>query len=396
MQGKVYAGYQGWFGAPGDGTDVGFEHYWVRYQGKRRFAPGSAAIDLWPDLSEFDADEKYPTAFKHADGSTAHVFSSANAKTVDRHFRWMREYGIDGVFLQRFAVILRDKKVRAHRDQVMANVRDSAKKHGREWALMYDLSAVDDKEIRKHLFKDFKRIVDQDDPRESDNYIRHNGKPVVAVWGVGFADGRDYSLEQCLEIVKFLKDDPVYGGNAVMLGVPYYWRTGDRDAVDAPLLHELIKQADIISPWSVSRYKKPQIARKRISEFVSNDMAWVEDHDTDYLPVIFPGFSWQNLQKSRGEVAELASIPRLSGEFLWEQARSAKQAGADMIYIAMFDEIDEATAIMKCTNDPPIGESSFLTYEGLPSDHYLWLSGEIGKLIRNELPADSPMPKRNP
>jgi hypothetical protein len=53
-----------------------------------------------------------------------------------------------------------------------------------------------------------------------------------------------------------------------------------------------------------------------------------------------------------------------------------------MIYQAMFDEINEGTAIFKCSNDPPVGESRFVTYEGLPSDHYLWLTGMGGKLLR--------------
>ena len=53
----------------------------------------------------------------------------------------------------------------------------------------------------------------------------------------------------------------------------------------------------------------------------------------------------------------------------------------------MFDEIDEGTAIFKCTNDPPVGASEFKTYEGLPSDHYLWLCREGGRLLRGELKA---------
>ena len=65
-----------------------------------------------------------------------------------------------------------------------------------------------------------------------------------------------------------------------------------------------------------------------------------------------------------------------------------------MIYVAMFDEVDEGTAIFKCTNNPPVGSSPFLTYEGLPSDHYLWLTGEGGRLLRGERPLLDTMPER--
>ena len=65
-----------------------------------------------------------------------------------------------------------------------------------------------------------------------------------------------------------------------------------------------------------------------------------------------------------------------------------------MVYVAMFDEVDEGTAIFKCTNDPPVGENPFVTYEGLPSDHYLWLSGEGGRLLRGERPMQGSVPVR--
>lgn len=58
-----------------------------------------------------------------------------------------------------------------------------------------------------------------------------------------------------------------------------------------------------------------------------------------------------------------------------------------MLYVAMFSEVVEGTAIFKCTNDPPTGDGvEFLTYEGLPSDHYLKLVGKAGKLLRDEQP----------
>ena len=66
-----------------------------------------------------------------------------------------------------------------------------------------------------------------------------------------------------------------------------------------------------------------------------------------------------------------------------------------MVYVAMFDEVDEGTAIFKCTNNPPAGEGvRFASYEGLPSDHYLWLSGMGARMIRAELPYTTTMPIR--
>jgi hypothetical protein len=69
-----------------------------------------------------------------------------------------------------------------------------------------------------------------------------------------------------------------------------------------------------------------------------------------------------------------------------------------MLYVAMFDEVDEGTAIFKCTNDPPTANGAkFVTYEGLPSDHYLRLTGLAGRVIRGDLPPDdAPPPAENP
>ena len=66
LTGKVMCGYQGWFNCPGDGMGLGWKH-WARHR-EKPFSPGNVTVDLWPDLSEYHAEERHATAFRHADG----------------------------------------------------------------------------------------------------------------------------------------------------------------------------------------------------------------------------------------------------------------------------------------------------------------------------------------
>ena len=391
LTGKVMAGYQGWFSAAGDPAGEG----WVHYSRGGEFKPGRTNIDLWPDVSELDADEKYPTAFKLADGSVASVFSPSNLKTVVRHFRWMKDYGIDGVFVQRFVVSTNGPTQLLHCNTVLANCRAGANQYGRCYAVMYDLSGVSANGMQRAI-DDWKLLVDHFHVGRDEKdhaYLRHNGKPVVAVWGIGFNDGRKYTPDDCDKLVDFLKNDPTYGGNTVMLGLPTGWRTLDRDAVKDEALQKIVLKGDIVSPWTVGRYSTPQQVERHAKSNWQPDVQWCKDHGKEYLPVVFPGFSWHNMHEG-GRASPLDQIPRLKGEFLWRQYVEAKKAGATMIYQAMFDEMDEGTAIFKCTNDPPVGESPFVTFEGMPTDHYLWLTGMGGKLLRGEIGPSVEIPKR--
>jgi hypothetical protein len=381
LTGKVMCGYQGWFNCEGDGAELGWTH-WTRDQ-EKMFAPGNVTVDLWPDVSELDADERYATGFKHADGSTAEVFSSGNRKTVVRHFEWMRDYGIDGVFLQRFAHGLQRETSRRHKNTVLSHVREGAAKAGRSYAVMYDLTGLPAGGF-DIVREDWKTLHHTTKITQDAAYQRHEGKPVVAVWGVGFNDKikrRGYSLADCKGLIEFLKAD----GCTVMLGVPTGWRNLDRDAISDPELHAVLQLADVISPWTVGRYRDVEAVAGHAENYWQPDNQWCRDHELDYMPVVFPGFSWHN-QKG----GELGATPRLKGQFLWSQIVAAKRAGCDMLYVAMFDEVDEGTAIFKCTHDPPQSErATFLTYEGLPSDFYLRLTGMAGRLWRGELsPAD--------
>ena len=388
LTGKVMCGYQGWFTCEGDAAGRGWFH-WGR---GGNFRPGACSIDLWPDMTELGEDERFETQFRHADGSMAPVFSSMNEKTVVRHFEWMRDYGIDGAFVQRFAGETMHPHGLRHSSTVLTHCRKGANLYGRAYAVMYDLSGMQAGQMER-VMDDWKRLVDKmgiaKDPADK-AYLHHNGRPVVSVWGVGFNDNRKYTLAECAQLIDVLKNDPRYGGCTVMLGVPSYWRTQTRDCVPDPALHDVLLGADIISPWTPGRYRSPKGAARHAGETWKPDLEWCRERGKEFLPVVFPGFSWHNLKPTK----KLDQIPRLGGRFLWSQYVGALDAGATMVYQAMFDEVDEGTAIFKCTNDPPVGASPFLTYEGLPSDHYLWLVGQGARMMRGERSRTTQLPKR--
>ncbi len=383
LTGKVMSGYQGWFTAPGDGSGRG----WFHYAGRGGFEPGRCSIDLWPDVSELDEDERHATPFRHADGSVAYVFSSLHRKTVLRHFRWMQDYGLDGAFVQRFTPGPDDRVHLYHNNTVLAHCREGANRYGRTYAVMYDTHF--DAPALDRLRTDWMRLVDRMQITGDPAYQRHKGKPVISLWGFGFTHRR-WDADAARSLIEFLKNDPKYGKMTVMLGVPAWWRTRQRDCIDDPAVLEVLERADVVSPWNVGRFARMEDVTHHANIRLAPDLAWCTERGLDYMPVVFPGFSWHNMQPDQ----PLDQIPRRKGRFLWKQFVEARRCGATMIYQAMFDEIDEGTAIFKCTNDPPAGASRFLTYEGLPTDHYLWLTGMGGRLIRGEIEPTDSVPER--
>lgn len=370
-RGLVMAGYQGWFNAKGDGADRGFYHY----TGKDGFKPGSASIDMWPDVSEYA--KTYPTSFKMSDGTVAQVFSSEDSTTVDTHFKWMADYGLDGVFMQRFIAEIKGDSGKKHFDTVLSHAMSSANKHNRAIAVMYDLSGIKSEDC-DIILSDIDEIAarhDLFDRKANPAYLYHNGRPLVAVWGIGFNDGRGYTLEDTRRVVNGLKQK----GYSVMLGVPTHWRTLDGDTESDALLHEMIKSGDIIMPWFVGRYDEAEY--EKFKPLIAADIKWCRNAGVDYVPLVYPGFSWVNMC---GE--DSFNVPRNSGRFFKSQLDGAYDAGARMIYVAMFDEIDEGTAIFKCAKRVPVAEKGtrFVPIdEDIDTDFYLKAAGEMSRKLKS-------------
>ncbi len=395
-EGRVMCGYQGWFRAEGDGSGEGWSHYSER-------GPLTAASlhpDFWPDVAEYE--KTYPTSLTNKDGTTARVFSSVDQSTTDLHFRWMRQYGIDGVFVQRFFGGLRSPESRKKSRLVLENAIQSSQKYGRAIAVMYDLSGLNRGGDCLALIQDWKELVDElkVTSQATNNYLYHRGKPLVVIWGLGFPD-RPYDIKNIGvdKVITFLKNDPEYGGCSVMLGVPTYFRDLNVDTNPDPYLHKLIEMSDVVMPWMVQRFTPlvHMFDAARYEEQVKADLAWCNARHVDYAPCVSAGFSWSNMHNhGRGENAliyPLNQIPREKGRFYWSEISGAIDAKAKMLYVAMFDEMDEGTAIFKCSNNPPAGVA-LCDYEGLPTDHYLWLTGKAGQMLRGEIPFSTRLPVR--
>ncbi|WP_215224699.1 glycoside hydrolase family 71/99-like protein [Echinicola shivajiensis] len=387
--GLVMAGYQGWFKVPEDG---------VMYPDDAKIR-----IDMWPEVSEYE--ETYPTGLRHHDGSIARFFNSADKSTTDLHFRWMKEYGVDGVFMQRFFNTARESSNAEIPNTILQNALEAASANERAIAVMYDLSGLRGSgEDCSALIEDWKFLVDSlkvTSQKGKQTYLFHNGKPLVAIWGLGFPD-RPYGIRNIgiARFIDFLKNDPEYGGCSIMLGVPTFWRTLEADCISDPYLHELIKKVDIVLPWMVQRFS-PLLHNDmdRYRDLILGDLNWCEKYGIDYVPSVYPGFSWHNLSRFEfpNDIKPVGSIPRQGGKFYWQQISTVLNAGVGMLYVAMFDEVNEGTAIFKVSDNPPVGKvSKFVDLDGRPSDHYLFLTGEAAKILRGERELDFQMPLKNP
>jgi hypothetical protein len=384
-RGKVLCGYQGWFRAESDGTGLG----WVHYGPGKKMGPGNCTFDLWPDLSEYGQSERFPSPFCFKNGLAAELFSSVHPDTIHRHFRWMREYGIDGAFVQRFGTVLKNERLLASVNQVLESAQIAAETEERLLGVMYDLTNLDAAHFPTVL-EDWRHLV-AGGLTERPSFPKYNGRPLAAVFGLGFA-GQPAPPNAWRTLLQGFRET----GCSLLVGVPTFWRTGTRDADPDPQFRELAGISDILMPWTVGRMRDSHSTETVARDVWKPDIEWCRARGKGYLPTIFPGFSWHNLSKTRGVDAPLDAIPRQGGRFLWKQVVEAKRSGADLLYVAMFDEVDEGTAVFKCGGERPVGASPFVDLSDVPSDHYLWLSGQAARVLLDEnQPADA-LPERRP
>ncbi|KII86310.1 hypothetical protein PLICRDRAFT_285092 [Plicaturopsis crispa FD-325 SS-3] len=401
IQDKFMVGYQGWFTCPGDGPPIYEGHHgWLHWLSEPIPNGGRINTDLWPDFSEYSPSELYPVpGLKYPSGEQAFVFSSRNPKTVQRHFHWMATHGVDGAFLQRFLgqcdVTAGNEGIRNERDEIGDYVRDAAEKEGRAFAIMYDVSGVAPDRMQAVFEQDWVHLIREKAVLDSPNYLREKGKPVVVIWGFGFAD-RNHTPESVRAITNFIRN-VTPGGVYLMAGVPAHWRTSTSDADPNPEFLDIwLNEFDALSPWTIGRYGNEEDADRFAEEKIKGDIELIQRRNEegghkhiDYIPVVLPGGSGYNTSQGQWGFND---IKRNGGRFLWKQIYNARRLGVRTIYGAMWDEYDEGTAYLPVVSHksslPILDNVRFMALDedghDLPPDWYMRITGYAAEVLRGE------------
>lgn len=361
--GKITVGYQGWFAANGDGSPINAWWHWTQNWGA---SPSSTnnGIKSWPDVRDYSST--YQTAWANlGNGQPAKLFSSFNDQTVNTHFLWMQQNGIDAAALQRFNPNGTEGPVR---DAITAKVKTAAENYGRKFYIMYDVSGWTN--MQPEIKTDWTTKMSA--YTSSSAYAKQNGKPVVCIWGFGFNDSNHpWSAAVCLDVINWFKNQGCY----VIGGVPTHWRTETSDS--RPGFLATYSALNMISPWMVGRIGNVADADNFYTNVNTPDQAYCNNNGIDYQPCVLPG--------------DLQEHQRAHGDFMWRQFYNMVRVGAQGIYISMFDEYNEGNQIAKTAENAsfiPAG-SNFVTLDEdgvvCSADYYLRLTGDGGKMLKGQI-----------
>ncbi|WP_154402503.1 lectin [Mucilaginibacter endophyticus] len=370
--GKITVGYQGWFSAKGDGSPINsFSH---------------TNLEMWPDMREYksayeavpfsqDGSTQPPFSGTLTNGQPATMFSSYDAGTVNLHFQWMRQYGIDCAALQRFAnEISPGSLIKDQRDGMARKVETAAVANGIKFYIMYDASGWGDlNAIKSDWTNTIKGTLDL---LNSSAYAKQNGKPVVSIYGLGYASHPSSAIE-ALDLINWFKNQGCY----VIGSIPGGWLKGENTK---PNFNETFAAFNMLSAWGVGG-----LIDNGYAAWIAGDQSFCREHGIDYQPCIYPGTAFHN---TNGTISRKNEIPRQHGDLLWKQFATLKQASISTTYIAMFDELNEATSIFKVAEDStmiPKGKY-FLTLDAdgvhVSSDFYLRLVHDGGDMLKGITP----------
>ncbi|CAG2170090.1 unnamed protein product [Oppiella nova] len=289
---------------------------------------------------------------------------------------------IDTAALQRFASsVKRDPIAQKSLNGVADNVRAAAEAHGPKFYVMWDISGWTN--FATELIEDYdtniKRLV------SSKAYAHQNGKPVVCIWGLGVS-GRPNNTAGAIALIAHLKKEGLY----VVGGVAKQWRT------DTTAWKDVYTKLDMLQPWTVGSFGNVKGAED-YKKTLEADLTLLKQHNIDYQPVLFAGFTWANWQPK----AVRNQIPREHGDFMWRQFVNVRELDIPSCYVAMFDEYDEGTAIAKAAENKSMipTDQWFLTMDAdgvaVSADFYLRLAGDGNRMMQKQIPLTQTHPTKH-
>lgn len=398
--GKSVAGYQAWF------TAGSLTSGWLHWNSNTSGAPGpnTSHFEVCPDISEYPEAVLKPTNLAPmGNGTPFKLFTSSEQSVMDVHMKWMKDYGIDGVAVQRFLNNIGGSIIKSPNAPIL-KIKQAAETNQRIFYICYDTSSGLADTWDDVIKMDWVYNVEQNDLTKSPAYAKVGNKPVVQIWGLGFAsDGKNPGTSaEAIALIEFLQSRGCY----VIGGVPRGWRTNNGDArgpsqalpINQESYENVYVKLNMISPWMPGRIRDNTSADNLYNTVMIPDKSYCDARNIQYMPVNHPGFAWS--QWNNGDVNP---TPRNAGEFMWRQSINIKKLGVQNMYFAMFDEYDEGTAIMKNATDWSMIPTNqyFLTSsaDGLwcSSDFQLRVAGASVQLLKGQrtLTTNVPVPHSN-
>ncbi|KAI1435550.1 hypothetical protein GGR50DRAFT_317406 [Xylaria sp. CBS 124048] len=320
---------------------------------------------MLPNVTGYPADCLFDSVFTLADGSPIPLFSNDCDGVVDLHFKMMADHGIDGAFLQRFFGYIGETD--GGWINILNAAMTAAEKYGRGFVIEYDLNgAAGAPNITETYLEDLASLSNL---TSSPAYMHHDGKPVVEIWGFGIVAG--VTVEQGIEVVTTLKNAGWY----VILGVQQAWHA-EMVQDDPGSFGPVYALADMLQPWTVGSYDFDGYPG-----FLSGRQA-VEDTDAlqqlgiDSSIVVWPGGSNANSNPD----GTFDQPSRMNGSFYQEQLTGAVSLKPVFIFGAMFDEMNEGTAIFPLlrTSELPTNQRFLGLEDDTEPDVYLTMAGTAG------------------
>src|SRR5262249_9903726 len=151
--------------------------------------------------------------------------------------------------------------------------------------IFYDTTGEPAATLYDTITADWRYLVGHYHINQHPRYQKHNGKPVVGVWGLGIGDSAHPATPTIAqEIINFFKNDTIYGGNTVLGGVARGWRDQSGGSTD-PAWASIYRSFDIISPWTVGSYGDLNGITSSKNTYTAPDLTECNNYNMSYLQV---------------------------------------------------------------------------------------------------------------